>query len=152
MKTSLDFIKIVQNKTSSQKSLYATKPFAKAAIITAFSAGIVSKIPTYLTIQIRIDKHITLNPTKLQFCNHSCTPNVFFDTTMFQLLALKDINAGDELTFFYPSSEWNMTQSFACNCGNKNCLANIKGAAHISKEVLANYRLTNFIQEMLATQ
>ena len=103
-------------------------------------------------MQTGLNEHITLQPDFLQYCNHSCEPNVFFDTTKFELVALKNINVGDELTFFYPSSEWNMDQPFACTCGNKNCLQTIKGAAYLSKEVLANYKLTDFIQSMLDKQ
>jgi SET domain-containing protein len=40
----------------------------------------------------------------MQYINHSCDPNVAFDTTAFKLVALKDIKAGDELVFFYPST------------------------------------------------
>ena len=146
------FADVLINNITNEKSLHSNENFKAGAIVSLFAAATVQTVPTYLTVQTGTNEHITLNPTVLQYCNHSCNPNVFFDTTKFQLIALKDINAGDELTFFYPSSEWDMTQSFTCACGSKNCLHTIKGAAHISKEVLANYRLTDFIQSMLATQ
>jgi SET domain-containing protein len=144
-----NFAEILQNNETRQKSLHVIKSFKTRDVISKFSAATVSIIPTYLTVQTGFQEHITLQPTFLQYINHSCNPNVFFDTTQYELVALKDIKVGDELTFFYPSSEWDMTQSFECNCGSKNCLHNIKGAAHISKEILANYKLTDFILSML---
>jgi hypothetical protein len=38
------------------------------------------------------------------------------------------------MTFFYPSTEWDMAQPFTC-CGSSNCWV-VKGAAHIRPEIL----------------
>jgi len=146
------FADVLQNDITGQKSLHTNIAFNKDEVLCNFSAGSISLIPTYLTVQIDLNKHITLQPDFLQYCNHSCEPNVFFNTTSFELVALKNINVGDELTFFYPSSEWDINQQFTCNCGNKNCLKTIKGAAYLSKEVLSKYILTDFIQSMLDKQ
>ena len=146
------FADVLQNSITNEKSLHTTKAFKKNEVLCSFSGGTISSTPTYLTVQIDLNKHITLQPEFLQYCNHSCNPNCFFDTTSFEFVAVKDIAVGDELTFFYPSSEWDMTQQFACTCGSKNCLQTIKGAAYLSKEILANYKLTDFIQSMLDKQ
>ena len=143
------FADVMINNLTGEKSLHSLQQFKKDAIVCEFSTGVTSSIPTYLTVQIGIEKHITLSPEFLQYCNHSCNPNVFFDTTNYELIALKNIEIGEELTFFYPSSEWDMTQSFACTCNNKNCLHNIKGAKYLAKEILPNYRFTDFINSML---
>ncbi|MGZ8540081.1 MAG: SET domain-containing protein-lysine N-methyltransferase [Chitinophagaceae bacterium] len=81
--------------------------------------------------------------------NHSCDPNVFFDTHAMQIVALKAIAEGDEMTFFYPSTEWDMAQPFTCLCGCNSCLGVIEGAAHIKPEILDRYKLTRFIQQQL---
>jgi hypothetical protein len=146
------FADILSNNITSEKLLQNSKKIIAGDIVSKFSAKIISTKPTYLTVQIGIDEHITLQPEFLQYINHSCDPNVFFDTTNYELIALKNIEVGEEFTFFYPSSEWNMTQGFVCTCHSKNCLHNIRGAAHVSKEILANYKLTNFIQSMLDIQ
>lgn len=152
MQSNQAFADIFQNNITTKKSLHTAKAFKQNEVLCNFSDGSISQTPTYLTIQIGLNEHITLQPDFLQYTNHSCEPNVFFDTTSFKLIALKDINVGDELTFFYPSSEWNMNQPFACNCGNENCLHTIKGAAYLSKEVLSKYKLTDFIQSMIDKQ
>ena len=100
-------------------------------------------------MQVGIDKHIMLQPEHLQYINHSCDPNVFFDTHAMQVVALKEIAEGDEMTFFYPSTEWDMAQPFTCYCGCSNCLGEIRGAAHINPEIINTYTLTRFIQQQL---
>jgi hypothetical protein len=143
------FADIMQNGVTGEKSLHANVFFDAGEMICEFSAGTVSEVPTYLTVQTGENKHITLDPEFLQYINHSCDPNVFFDTTRMQLLALKEVQPGDELMFFYPSSEWEMTQPFDCFCGTNQCLHKIQGAAHLSGDEAARYQLTDFIREQL---
>ncbi|KAJ7133031.1 hypothetical protein C8R46DRAFT_923824 [Mycena filopes] len=84
--------------------------------------------------------------------NHSCEPNIAFDLssadpTEWHVRALKDIDAGSPVTFFYPSTEWEMDQAFECQCGTKyghgrrerccsdsvqTCLGRIQGAKFLT--------------------
>lgn len=139
-----------QKITNGQNALFTLRAFKAGEVISTFSAGTISAEPTYLTVQTGVSKHITLLPEFLQYINHSCEPNVFFDTTAMQLVALKDLQQDEEMVFFYPSTEWKMTQSFGCYCGNDNCLGEIKGAAYLSREAQEKYRFTDFIQQQLA--
>ena len=143
------FAVVRQNLVNNQKAFFAQRSYQPGEIIINFSAGDILSEPTYLTVQIDIDKHIMLQPEHLQYINHSCDPNVFFDTYAMQVVALRPIKEGDEMTFFYPSTEWDMAQPFTCFCGSEKCLGEIKGAAHINGEVLNNYQLTRFIQQQL---
>lgn len=140
---------VMQHPTSGEKILVSLVAFKKGAVICSFGAENILSEPTYLTIQKDVNKHITLNPSYLQNTNHSCNPNVFFDTTNLQLIALKQIDANEELTFFYPSTEWEMSQSFNCFCGSKNCLKKISGAKYVPSDIIKEYRLTDFIKKQL---
>ncbi len=141
----------VRRKISNdQNALFVLRAYKAGDVIATFAAGTISAEPTYLTVQVGLRKHITLDPEFLQYINHSCDPNVFFDTTTLQVVALKDLKTEDELTFFYPSTEWKMTQSFHCYCGSVQCLGDIKGAAYLTKEAQEKYRLTDFIQQQLS--
>jgi hypothetical protein len=126
--------------------LISTRSFEKGDTISKFSASEVHNHPSRYTVQVKKDKHIILSPEFLQYINHSCNPNVFFNTTSMELVALQSIAPGDEFTFFYPSTEWDMADPFHCLCGSVQCLGIIKGAKHISDDVLNNYELTDFIQ------
>ncbi len=143
------FADIMQNSVTGEKSLHATAFFDKEETICCFAADQVLELPTYLTVQTGENRHITLDPEFLQYINHSCNPNVFFNTTSMELVALKEIQPGDELLFFYPSTEWDMVQPFDCYCNSSNCLHRIQGAAHLTKTEVARYRLTDFIQQQL---
>ena len=139
-----------QNLKNNQNALFAMQSLQPGDVIANFSAGTIAAEPTYLTVQVDLRKHITLQPEFLQYINHSCSPNVFFDTTSMELVALQEIKQGEEFTFFYPSTEWKMTQAFNCYCGSPNCIGQIKGAAFLTKSVWSRYRLTDFIQQQLA--
>ena len=143
------YAEVWKNEQSGQQSLHATKSFQAGEVIASFHAGTTSSVVTYLTVQVDDDKHITLQPEFLQYINHSCAPSVFFDTSLMQLVCLEEINPGDEFTFFYPSTEWEMVQPFSCYCGSSRCLNKIEGAAHIGEPILERFRLTEFIKRKL---
>ena len=68
------------------------------------------------------------------------------------MLALKDIPVNTELTFFYPSTEWSMSQPFACWCGAAQCLKTIQGAKHMTREQLAKYKVNQHILDLAREQ
>ena len=143
------FADVFCNSFTKQKSLHAGINFKKNEVIASFSAKEIAAAPNYLTLQIGTHQHIQLQPEFLQYTNHSCNPSVFFDTTKMEVIALKDIESGEELSFFYPSTEWEMAKPFDCSCKQKNCLQHIDGAKNLDKEILQSYRLTDFIKEKL---
>jgi SET domain len=143
------FADVLLDESTNQKSLHATMHVKKGETICIFNAGITQSYATYLTVQTELNTHITLEPEFLQYINHSCEPNVFFDTESFELIALKDVQIGNELSFFYPSTEWEMDQPFVCNCKSSNCLQLINGASFLEKSTLQKYKLTAFIKQQL---
>lgn len=138
-----------KDETTGQHSLHAAKVFSAGEVISAFAPASVHITPSYLTVQTGSQQHITLQPEFLQYVNHSCQPNVFFDTDAMQLVCLEDVLPGEEFRFFYPSTEWDMAQPFVCNCGNNNCLQLITGAVHLSVDTLSRYRLSSFIKNQV---
>jgi hypothetical protein len=137
------------NPLTGHHSLIATTSFTEDTPICTFSAAKTDTQPSRYTVQTGATTHIHLLPGFLQYINHSCKPNSFFNTETFQLVALRDIEAGEEFTFFYPSTEWNMAEPFQCFCGEENCLGLIAGASQMQKDLLQDYRLTSFIQNKL---
>ena len=143
------FANVLLNNETNQKALFAAISFAPGDVITTFGSGSTQNFATYLTVQTATDRHITLLPEFLQYINHSCAPNVFFNTTTMELICLQPMQPGDEFTFFYPSTEWEMAQPFVCNCGNAACLQLINGASHLSVQTLSKYKLTDFIRQQV---
>ena len=128
--------------TTGARSLRATADLAPGQTLCTFSAGDILNHPTRFTLQLDEDRHILLSPEPLWYTNHSCAPNVFFDTEAMAVVILAPVAPGDELRFFYPSTEWSMAEPFDCACGSPNCLGRISGAAALPDSILERYRLT----------
>lgn len=102
-----DFKVVRQGSPESFSSrLVAVRDFPKGATIAALE-GLTPGEKRYSTVQISETKHIELN-SDLVFMNHSCDPSAHMEVDRMLVTAAKDISVGDELTFFYPSTEWDM--------------------------------------------
>ena len=95
-----------------------------------------------------MNTHIELN-SDFVYLNHSCDPNVVINTSDMNIIAVKDISPQEELTFFYPSTEWEMDQPFECWCGSSQCLKIVKGAKYLSQENRNQYFLNRHILSLL---
>ena len=142
----------------------STKPFGSGAISLvdrpagALFAPITTATPApkaYTTVQTGPNAHIELN-SDLVFCNHSCDPSLVFDMAHMEVRVVdhRPLKKGDALTFFYPSSEWEMDQPFHCRCaaGPTVCRGWITGAKNMSNDVLAEYWLNDHIVALLREQ
>ncbi|MDE5111337.1 MAG: SET domain-containing protein-lysine N-methyltransferase, partial [Trichodesmium sp. St7_bin2_1] len=116
------YAEIRECQTTSYKSLHAAIELQLGEVICKFGNKEILDRPNYLTVQIGDSQHIMLDPEYLHYINHSCSPNVFFDTENMVLIALRNIEIGEEFTFFYPSTEWSMDRGFDCICQSENCL------------------------------
>jgi hypothetical protein len=144
-----EFLEVWKDEVTGQHSTFSLISAQPGDLICDFGASAIVQTPSYLTVQLSTNEHIYLQPSFLQYINHSCLPNVFFDTTIFKVICLREIKSGDELTYFYPSTEWVMSQPFQCVCGSANCLGYINGASYLSQDVLKDYRFSNFISQQL---
>ena len=79
----------------------------------------------------------------------SCEPNVAFDVERWALVALSPVAPRDELTFFYPSTEWTMASPFDCACQSPRCLRRIAGASHAPAGSLSGRVLAPHIKRLL---
>ena len=102
--------------------------------------------PTATSIQVGVDEHIDGQPTL--YLNHSCEPNVFVDAGTLTIVAIRDIQPGEDVQFFYPANEWHMSVPFECTCGTASCLGTISGAKEMDQEVLGRYRLNEHIEQL----
>jgi len=143
------FCQVRERLDNRQRGLFSNHNFSVGDVLVKFSASNTLSEPDYLTIQLAQSSHIHLSPEYLQYVNHSCMPNVLFNTSTMVLECVSQIKKGDELRFFYPATEWDMSQPFSCNCGSSNCLGLIQGASFMPLSVLNNYKLSDFVILML---
>lgn len=141
------FLELQELASSGYKSLLASRNLPPNFILSKFEIAETKPLPTRFTLQKGENQHIEFRPIYLRYLNHSCHPNVFVDTVNRQLITLRNINKGEEIAFFYPSTEWEMEEPFDCLCGNSNCLKKIRGAAYLSFEDLKKYKVSDFVVE-----
>jgi hypothetical protein len=106
--------------------------------------------PTYQTIQIGQDLHLE-ELGIIAYMNHSCQPNTIIDTSSLTIRAIRDIAVGEDLSFFYPSTEWEMDRPFVCLCGAPQCIRLVAGAKYLSIDVLRNYFVNQHIRELITS-
>ncbi len=105
--------------------------------------------PTYQTIQIGQSLHLE-ELGIIAYLNHSCQPNTVVNTSDLTIRANRDIAIGDSLTFFYPSTEWEMDRPFVCLCGAPSCIRLVAGAKYLSIDVLRHFFINQHIREMIS--
>lgn len=110
--------------------------------------GPVLDLPTAYTVQVEKNKHVC--PQGVLVCfNHSCKPNSKFiyesrkisypsldaDHEIFwYMVATRDIKKGEDVTYDYNATEYDMAEHFQCNCAAETCLGKIKGFKYLSLE------------------
>ncbi|HLO32715.1 MAG TPA: SET domain-containing protein-lysine N-methyltransferase [Anaerolineales bacterium] len=129
------------------RSLITKQAYKQGEVICEIpTEKVVDKANRY-TVQIGRDRHTEVG--KLSALNHSCDPNVILDTERLIMVACRDIEKGDELSFFYPSTEWEMDAPFICLCGASNCIHVVAGARFLSLSTLENHYLNRHIRELM---
>ncbi len=89
---------------------------------------------------IGIDKDTWVNPQDgfSTVLNHSCNPNVGIKGRV-TFVALRDILAGEELTFDYSITEDDVYWKFKCHCGAKNCRGTVRSIQYLPRQYYRRY-------------
>jgi hypothetical protein len=73
------------------------------------------------------------------YLNHSCEPNLGIAGER-EFVALRDIEAGEELTFDYSITEDELPWTMRCLCGTVSCRGTITAIQHLPTHVLNRYK------------
>ena len=89
---------------------------------------------------IGLGKNLWLNPnkTKFRYLNHSCNPTEAIIRSR-TLVALSDLEEGEEVTFDYSLTDIDPHWSMVCHCGAPNCRKLITPLYSIPPEVFKNH-------------
>lgn len=93
---------------------------------------------------LQVDENLFVGPASpdhtdsSEFFNHSCEPNLGFNGRM-ALVAMRDIEADEELTFDYAMAE-TYDQAFQCSCGSDYCRGTINGSDYRLPELQKRYQ------------
>lgn len=129
------------------RTLTTKQKYNKGEVICAMPSENITDKPNRFTVQIARDRHTHVG--KLAALNHSCDPNVILDTENMEMVAARDIEKGEELYFFYPSTEWQMDAPFICLCGSANCINVVAGARFLALSTLERHYLNPHIRDLM---
>jgi hypothetical protein len=142
-------VEIIENGKG--KTVLAKTFMPEGTVLCTFDLSQTYPDPDRYSIQISIDKHIQVD-TIWSLINHGCAPNVLVDTEHGRFVVSMDIQPGEELLWFYPSTEWEMKSPFDCRCNHEQCLRRISGAKYIPRPMLSKYFINKHIEVQLNLQ
>jgi SET domain-containing protein len=117
-------------------AVFAVAPILKGELVSIWGGNIAHKsrldpaMPRFTQRVLQIDDDIyilTAEQKEPNDCfNHSCEPNLGF-AGQISLAAIRDIEAGEELTFDYAMSDGEPYDEFECHCGTRSCRGKVTG-------------------------
>ncbi len=136
-----------KNKTSC--AVYALTHIARGELVSLWGGDIIHRdrldrsMPRLTERVVQIDEELyllTAAEKEPNDCfNHSCDPNLGFSGQV-GLVAMRDIQADEELTFDYAMSDGSPYDEFDCRCGAKNCRGKVTGDDWRSPALWEKYR------------
>lgn len=128
----MDNPKVVEKKAKVGKGLFAKAEIKKGELIASFDGKILGWNAPWnryqLSHAIQFEKRRwRLSKGFADRINHSCEPNCGV-RNLFDIVAMRDIKRGEELTWNYEMTEDNESGwTMRCHCGAKSCHKVISG-------------------------
>lgn len=121
------------------RTLLANKDIKKGKIVLPLRFDSTKKCLEASDESVQIDDDKFIDSTYYytsDYVNHSCNPNTKIDFENLNFVALKNIKKGEEITYNYLATEYDMVRDnldFDCKCGSKKCFGRIKGFKFLTK-------------------
>jgi SET domain-containing protein len=116
--------------------VYTRQPIEKGELLSVWGgkvteAGEFSRLTEFTQRRsIQVEEDLYLVPVIPQepadFVNHCCDPNAGMSGQI-ALVAIRDIQAGEEICYDYAMSDGSPYDEFECNCGAPNCRGRVTG-------------------------
>lgn len=145
---------VVQSTNDLGWGVYASKTFHKGDIVFTMKA-----LKSYTkrqshTAQVDWDKHVTIDLPG-RFINHSCDANCgILDNAhsgAYDVIALKTIESGEDLSIDYETFEYEISAFEECGCGAKSCRLSLGGFKKHGKDLEEKYGLyiANYLKQSI---
>lgn len=125
--------------THDWRRLVAIRPISAGTKIFTVT-GRESPIPTRHSIQVGAGVHVDMDdvhdPTEAmrryfwRFMDHACDPNTVIRHR--NVIARRDIAAGETVSFNYNTTEYEMAEPFRCRCDSALCIGLVRGARYLT--------------------
>lgn len=99
------------------RGVFTERNFRAGDVVFSTREYSVTSQPMYGSLQRKSGEHL-IEPNVLRWTNHSCHPNCVmkFADNRIELVAIRDINFGEELTCDYRVTEDSIPIPFQCAC------------------------------------
>jgi SET domain-containing protein len=127
------------------KALFARKDILAGSVIFNLK-GRVSRRANKYSVQLSSDKHVDFPLVRKsnddldyawQYLNHSCEPNGYVNAAEYCFCALRNISKGEEITFNYLTTEYELAAPFRCGCRSVKCFGFIRGNKFLTADQIA---------------
>ena len=108
---------------------FALNNFKKDAIVLIATPIRQSECRTIYTVEVKPDVHMEFDEP-FNSTNHSCDPNtkpIISELNEITLVALRDIEQGEEITWDYCETEYVLAKDMICLCNSPDCRKIIRG-------------------------
>ena len=139
---------------------FAIEKIAKGEVISSFGGFVVEQqdLKDYSTDRVarslQLEEAVYLlsgpDPEDGDMVNHSCEPNCgAFGAS--SVMAMTDIDIGEELTFDYAMTDSSQYDEFKCFCGKENCRGKITGKDWKDPNLQSKYKnyFSSFITKLI---
>ncbi len=119
----------------SGNSIFAVEPIKRDELIAVFG-GVVYEWETFINLSerermlcLQVEERLFLVPRPIgegDYVNHSCNPNAGLSGQI-GLVAMRDIQIGEEVCFDYAMCDTMPYDEFDCLCGAPNCRGHVGG-------------------------
>ena len=116
--------------------IFAQELLKKGELLAVFG-GVVYEWDTFINLPererslcIQVEENLFLVPRPIgdgDYVNHCCNPNAGLSGQI-ALVAMRDIQPGEEICFDYAMSDTMAYDEFACECGAPNCRRSVTGS------------------------
>ena len=142
----MDNNKVTVRKTKKYgQGVFAKKKIFKGELIAAYDGPIFTGDYDYWTDDLYLHT-IQIGPNTwrdsngiARLINHSCDPNCGIKR-LTHIVAMRDIEKGEEITWDYEMTEKHPYWSMRCRCGSKICRKRIGNYENMPKEVRKRYK------------
>jgi len=141
--------KVVPTARAAGHIAVALEPIAAGEVVAAFGGRCVTRIELDLlpagqqARSIQIDEHLFLaaatDPEPADFVRHSCEPNCGLRGSSV-VVALRDIETGDAVTFDHAMANGSDFDEFECHCGSASCRGKVTADDWMLPELQLRYR------------
>jgi hypothetical protein len=128
--------KIESLPNNTGKGIFACEPVARGELVALWGGEVYPRAafdalhPYLRSISVQIEEDMFLVPRRIgpgDMVNHSCAPNAGLSGQI-ALVAMRDIDPGEEVCFDYAMTDGSDYDEFECCCGQPNCRGRIIGS------------------------